>query len=176
MRSIHLLVALDTENPSAAFGTIADFTRFADIAEDIHVVETHPPATPDTPRDSDWEVNFRRGIMRWNEAETLDPERLRIEFDQTDGDFEEFRGSWQLAPAGSGSGTEVRFEVTYDFGIESLVGIMDPIAERVIKRAICSVLEGLFGSITVLEGGEALTDLPGPSPEAAPSLSARGGA
>ncbi|MFD4856572.1 SRPBCC family protein [Streptomyces atratus] len=176
MRSIHLLVALDAENPSAAFGTIADFTRFADIAEDIHVVETHPPATPDTPRNSDWEVNFRRGIMRWNEAETLDPERLRIEFDQTDGDFEEFRGSWQLAPAGSGSGTEVRFEVTYDFGIESLVGIMDPIAERVIKRAICSVLEGLFGSITVLEGGEALTDLPGPSPEAAPSLSARGGA
>ncbi|GGT11574.1 hypothetical protein GCM10010207_08100 [Streptomyces atratus] len=169
-------MALDAENPSAAFGTIADFTRFADIAEDIHVVETHPPATPDTPRDSDWEVNFRRGIMRWNEAETLDPERLRIEFDQTDGDFEEFRGSWQLAPAGSGSGTEVRFEVTYDFGIESLVGIMDPIAERVIKRAICSVLEGLFGSITVLEGGEALTDLPGPSPEAAPSLSARGGA
>ncbi|MGW1653181.1 type II toxin-antitoxin system RatA family toxin [Streptomyces atratus] len=176
MRSIHLLVALDAENPSAAFGTIADFTRFADIAEDIHVVETHPPATPDTPRDSDWEVNFRRGIMRWNEAETLDPQRLRIEFDQTDGDFEEFRGSWQLAPAGSGSGTEVRFEVTYDFGIESLVGIMDPIAERVIKRAICSVLEGLFGSITVLEGGEALTDLPGPSPEAAPSISARGGA
>ncbi|MEU9622771.1 MULTISPECIES: SRPBCC family protein [unclassified Streptomyces] len=174
MRSIHLLVALDAENPSAAFGTIADFTRFADIAEDIHVVETHPPATPDAPRDSDWEVNFRRGIMRWNEAETLDPERLRIEFDQTDGDFEEFRGSWQLTPAGSG--IEVRFEVTYDFGIESLVGIMDPIAERVIKRAICSVLEGLFGSITVLEGGEALTDLPGSGPEPAPSLSAPGGA
>ncbi|MER8088127.1 SRPBCC family protein [Streptomyces sp. NPDC094048] len=174
MRSIHLLVALDTENPSAAFETIADFTRFADIAEDIHVVETHGPTAPDAPRDSDWEVNFRRGIMRWNEAEILDPEKLRIEFDQTDGDFEEFRGSWQLTPAGSG--IEVRFEVTYDFGIESLVGIMDPIAERVIKRAICAVLEGLFGSITVLEGGEALTDLPGPAPEPAHSLSARGGA
>lgn len=174
MRSIHLLVALDTENPSAAFETIADFTRFADIAEDIHVVETHRPTAPDAPRDSDWEVNFRRGIMRWNEAEILDPEKLRIEFDQTDGDFEEFRGSWQLTPAGSG--IEVRFEVTYDFGIESLVGIMDPIAERVIKRAICSVLEGLFGSITVLEGGEALTDLPGTAPEPAHSLSARGGA
>ncbi len=37
---------------------------------------------------------------------------------------------------------------------------MDPIAERVIKRVVCDVLAALFGHITVLEGGEALTDLP----------------
>ena len=28
------------------------------------------------------------------------------------------------------------FEVTYDFGIESMAGILDPIAERVIKRVV----------------------------------------
>jgi ribosome-associated toxin RatA of RatAB toxin-antitoxin module len=163
VRTIHLRVALEGQEPAGAFEAIADFPRFADLAEDIHVVETHPAPSPGAPRDSDWEVNFRRGIMRWNETEVLDPDQLTIEFDQTDGDFEEFRGHWRLTP--TGPDTEVFFEVTYDFGIESLVGIMDPIAERVIKRALCSVLEGLFGRITVLEGGEALTDLPGsPSP------------
>jgi putrescine aminotransferase len=33
------------------------------------------------------------------------------------------------------------------------------IAERVIKRVVVPVLSGLFGEITVLAGGEALTDL-----------------
>lgn len=153
MRSIHLCVDITTDDAATAFGQIADFTRFPSMAEDVHAVET----VPGTPRHSDWEVNFRRGIMRWTEAESVDDRRLRIDFDQTDGDFEEFRGSWQLAPGPLGA--QVRFEVTYDFGIESLVGIMDPIAERVIKRAICSVLAGLFTTISVREGGEALHDL-----------------
>ena len=107
-------------------------------------------------------MNFRRGIMRWTELETIDDERLRIHFDQIDGDFEDFHGSWQVLPADDGA--QVLFEVSYDFGIESLVGIMDPIAERVIKRSVCAVLSGLFADIRVLEGAEALTDLAGPVP------------
>ncbi len=167
MRSIHLRVEVAAADPAAAFGLVADFTRFPDLAEDVHAVET----TPGTPRMSDWEVNFRRGIMRWTEQEEVDHQQLRIDFEQTDGDFEEFRGSWQLAAAPSG--TEVHFEVTYDFGIESLAGIMDPIAERVIKRAICSVLTGLFTDIAVLEGGEALDDLA--QPVGAPTAVRAGG-
>lgn len=156
MRSIHLRVEVAAVDPAAAFGLVADFTRFPDLAEDVHAVET----TPGTPRMSDWEVNFRRGIMRWTEREAVDHQRLRIDFEQTDGDFEEFRGSWHLTDAPLGA--EVHFEVTYDFGIESLAGIMDPIAERVIKRAICSVLAGLFTDLAVREGGEALDDLAQP--------------
>ncbi|MFJ1748154.1 type II toxin-antitoxin system RatA family toxin [Streptomyces sp. NPDC088116] len=162
MRSIHLRVDVATADPAAAFETITEFTRFPDLAKDVHVVET----TPGDPRHSDWEVNFRRGIMRWTEWETIDRERLRIEFDQTDGDFEEFRGSWQLTPVSGG--VEVHFEVTYDFGIESLVGIMDPIAERVIKRVVCSVLAALFVDVTVREGGESLNDLEGPASQPNP--------
>ncbi len=158
MRSIHLLVAVTTDDPATAFALISDFTRYPDIAEDVRLVRTHPARVVGGPQDSDWEVNFRRGIMTWNEWEAVDPERLRIDFAQTDGDFEDFRGSWQLTP--TVGGVEVRFEVTYDFGIESLVGIMDPIAERVIKRAIRTVLAKSFGDLSVIEGGEALADLP----------------
>ena len=104
-----------------------------------------------------WVVNFRRGLMRWHEEETVDADALRIDFDQTDGDFAEFHGSWQLTPVLGGA--QVMFDVTYDFGIESMAGLMDPIAERVIKRVVCSVLSALFGDVTVTEGGEALADL-----------------
>jgi hypothetical protein len=40
-----------------------------------------------------------------------------------------------------------------------MAAILDPIAERVIKRVVRSALSGLFGAVTVLEGGEALSDL-----------------
>jgi ribosome-associated toxin RatA of RatAB toxin-antitoxin module len=155
VRTVRLKVRVSTEDTNAAFGAIADFTRFPALAADVRSVETR--AAPAVTRHSDWEVNFRRGAMRWTEWETVDPAALRIEFGQTDGDFADFTGSWQLTPVRGGA--EVLFTVTYDFGIESLAGLMDPIAERVVKRVICSVLAGLFGDIAVLEGGEALTDL-----------------
>ena len=36
---------------------------------------------------------------------------------------------------------------------------MDPLAERVIKRALCFVMADVVGTVEVLDGGEALTDL-----------------
>ena len=158
MRSIQLSVGFAEPDLDLAFSRISDFEPFQQLAEDIRSVQTNP-GNPD--RDSDWCVNFRRGLMRWNEIEILDPVARTIRFEQTDGDFERFEGSWLVAAEGAGS--RVDFAVTYDFGIESLVGIMDPIAERVIKRAVCSVLGSLFGEITILLGGEALTDLAEPA-------------
>jgi hypothetical protein len=178
MRTAELIVRYPTEDPHRDFQRVSDFQLFPMLAEDVRAVRVHPAPATDLPRDcvysgegharheacgragttlSEWEVSFRRGVLRWTEWETVDPDRLRIEFDQAAGDFADFRGHWQLTPVRGGC--EVRFEVSYDFGIDSLAGIMDPIAERVIKRVICSVLSGLFGEITVVRGGEALTDL-----------------
>ncbi len=159
MRTVTLISRFATADVHRDFQRVADFGLFPSLAGDVRSVDVHPAPSPDVPRDSDWEVNFRRGVMRWNEWESVDTARLRIEFDQTGGDFAEFHGFWQLTPARGAC--EVHFEVTYDFGIESLAGIMDPIAERVVKRVVSSVLTGLFGQIEVLRGGEALADLAG---------------
>jgi ribosome-associated toxin RatA of RatAB toxin-antitoxin module len=161
---MQLRVAINAD-PVTAFPLIADFASYPSLADDVRAVHTTPPAVLGAPRTSDWVMNFRRGIMRWTELEAVDEDRLRIDFEQTDGDFEDFRGSWRVGKATDGAaGSEVLFEVTYDFGIESLVGIMDPIAERVITRAVCAVLSGLFDHVLVLEGAEALTDLAWPIP------------
>jgi hypothetical protein len=150
MRAIMIKVRIRTGDLPAALSAIADFARFPALADDVRSVTVAADG-------SDWAVNFRRGLMRWHETETVDVDALRISFTQTAGDFADFHGSWQLTPVIGGA--HVVFEVTYDFGIDSMAGLMDPIAERVIKRVVCAVLAGLFGEITVLAGGEALVDL-----------------
>jgi polyketide cyclase/dehydrase/lipid transport protein len=157
MRTVSLRIRIPTADAPVALARIADFARFPALADDVRSVHVHPVPAPGLPRNTDWEVNFRRGVMRWNEWEHIRADRLRIEFGQIDGDFAEFHGFWWIEPAAAGC--DVHFGVTYDFGIESLAGLMDPIAERVIKRVITSVLSELFGAIEVLEGGEALVDL-----------------
>lgn len=157
MRSIYLHAEVPTNDADLVFKHITDFARYPALSPDVRSVATCPPPAAGQPQHTDWEVNFRRGIMRWTERENIDHERLHVEFSQVDGDFDDFHGSWQLTPTGSGCNVELH--VTYDFGIESLAGIMDPLAERVIKRVICAVLAGVVGEVTVLEGGAALTDL-----------------
>lgn len=161
MRTTSLRIRVPGYDVYAAFRALANFERFGELAADVRTVVTHPVLSlgQSSVRASDWVVHFRRGLMRWNEWETVDADRLRIDFRQTEGDFAELHGFWQLAETGNDpAGFEVAFEITYDFGIESLAGITDPIAERVITRVICSVLTGLFGEITVLSGGDALVD------------------
>lgn len=162
MRTIRLRAEVDAD-PAGVFLAVTDFGRWPALAADVRDVAVVRAAGPGTPRETCWEVNFRRGVLRWREEEVVDLVRLRVEFDRTDGDFQDFRGSWQVSPA-QGGAAEVTFEVTYDFGIESLAGLMDPIAERVVKRAICEVLTALFADVTVLEGAEALADLRTPVP------------
>ena len=155
MRSIRLRALVPTDDAGLVFKHITDFARYPSVSSDVRAVDVHP--TGGGPQRTGWEVNFRRGLMRWVEEEELDPARLHVAFRQVAGDFDDFHGSWQLTPAGQGC--EVLFEVTYDFGIESMAAILDPIAERVIKRVVRSALSGLFGEVVVLEGGEALSDL-----------------
>jgi len=150
MRDTSISVRIRTDDVPAALAAIADFGRFPSLADDVRAVVPDAGGTQ-------WTVNFRRGLMRWHETEVVDAAASRITFEQTAGDFTAFGGSWQLTPVIGGA--RVDFAVSWDFGIESMAGIMDPIAERVIKRVVCAVLSGLFGEITVLAGGEALTDL-----------------
>jgi ribosome-associated toxin RatA of RatAB toxin-antitoxin module len=150
MRATSISVRIRTDDVPAALTAIADFERYPTLADDVRAVE--PSADG-----SQWTVNFRRGLMRWHETEVVDHAALRISFEQTSGDFASFAGSWQLTPMIGGA--RVEFAVTWDFGIESMAGLMDPIAERVIKRVVVSALSGLFGEIAILAGGEALTDL-----------------
>ena len=84
----------------------------------------------------------------WTEEDRLDPGAGTISFDQVDGDFEAFRGTWQVHTVGSGS--EVSFHADFDLGITSLRSIIDPIAERSLRENIEMILVRLLGDGTTI--------------------------
>ena len=75
---------------------------------------------------SQWEVNFRAGILRWREEDRFDRAALSIAFRQLEGDVAIFDGVWRCTDAPDGC--EVTFDARLDMGIPSLADALEPIA------------------------------------------------
>lgn len=148
MRSVQLVIDLPSTEPDTVFAAVREFGRFPGLAPAVRSVEPHEGG-------SDWEVFFRNGILRWTETDRTDAAARTIDFAQTDGDFASFAGRWHVT--GMDGGSRVDFTTDFDFGIPSLVGILDPVAERVIKETISLIVIGLFPGGTVV-GDAKLTD------------------
>jgi ribosome-associated toxin RatA of RatAB toxin-antitoxin module len=147
MRSVKLNAVVRDSAATDVYDEVMRFERFPELAP-------HVQSTTVTGGRSSWELHFRSGLLRWTEADVFDRTALRTTFEQTAGDFYEFTGSWQLIQ--DGADTRVEFRAEFDFGIDSLAGILDPIAERVITETVAWVLVGLFPSVDL----EADIDLP----------------
>ncbi|MEV6975315.1 SRPBCC family protein [Kitasatospora sp. NPDC093806] len=143
MRTVDLEVRYDHVAPDEAYARIGDFARYPALVAAVRRVTVHPgPRTG--PLHSDWEVDFRNGVLSWSEADTFDAERRTIFFEQTTGDFDTFTGHWQVKA--DGAGCAVSFTAEFDFGLPSLAGIIDPVAERVLRENILGILDGLLGA------------------------------
>jgi ribosome-associated toxin RatA of RatAB toxin-antitoxin module len=118
--------------------------------ESTTVHETVPASTGK----SSWELHFRSGLLRWTEQETFKRDELRLEFEQISGDFDSFCGAWVMRQ--EGDDTALHFEADFDFGIPSLEGILDPIAERVIKETVAWVVVGMFDIVKLADDTELL--------------------
>ncbi|MGV9674164.1 type II toxin-antitoxin system RatA family toxin [Nocardia sp. NPDC003482] len=148
MRTVELRMRSERIDADEAYRRIIRMDRYPDLSEDVRSVVVHPGADGE-PSTSDWEVYFRNGPLCWTEVDYFQPDRRRISFEQTEGDFDSFRGSWRIEPAGAGC--ELYFETTFDFGIASLAGIMEPLAEKVLKEGLAIAVHRLLGDATVLD-------------------------
>ncbi|GGP97608.1 type II toxin-antitoxin system RatA family toxin [Streptomyces roseolilacinus] len=145
MRSVELDHRSAAVDARAAYELVRDFGRYSELVAIVRKVEVHPAADRAV-IGSDWEVDFRNGVLSWSEEDTFDDSAMVISFRQTSGDFEVFEGRWEVAPAGPDApGCVVRFQATFDFGLPSLSGIIDPVAERVLRETIAAILEALLG-------------------------------
>lgn len=147
MRKVILDAVVHGEDAGTVFENVVQFKRYAELSPHVQstdVTETRPSATGA----SSWELLFRSGLLQWSETERFLKEQLRVEFVQTDGDFDTFDGHWALVQ--DGPDTRVHFECDFDFGIESLEGILDPIAERVIKETVAWAIVGLHASVRLI--------------------------
>ncbi|WP_228780731.1 type II toxin-antitoxin system RatA family toxin [Nocardia cyriacigeorgica] len=147
MRSAKLTVRTHTMDADHTYYAIRHFDTYAELVDEVRSVVVRPGAD-DRSSTSDWEVYFRNGPLSWTEVDYFQHERRRIVFEQETGDFHVFRGVWQVQPAGAGS--TVTFEASFDFGIPSLAGVLEPIAEKVLKEGIATVLHRLLDGCEVV--------------------------
>jgi ribosome-associated toxin RatA of RatAB toxin-antitoxin module len=152
MRHVELDAVVLGENAGTVYESIARFDRFPELAPHVSSTTVHG-SLPAAVGSSSWELHFRSGLLRWTEEDRFARDELEIVFEQEDGDFDHFAGKWALTQ--DGADVVVHFEVDFDFGIPSLEGILDPIAERVIKETVAWAVTGLFDR-TQLRGEVAL--------------------
>ncbi|BAJ28550.1 hypothetical protein KSE_27380 [Kitasatospora setae KM-6054] len=129
------------ESAEHVFAEVLRWERYPDLAPHVRATTVHS-TLPEPVGSSSWELHFRSGLLRWTEDDRFFPERLQLEFEQSDGDFDSFTGRWTFTQAGPD--VNVAFEADFDFGIPSLEGILDPIAERVIRETVAWAVTGLF--------------------------------
>lgn len=86
---------------------------------------------------SSWRVLLNGSELTWDERDVFTP-LSRIDFDQTEGDLEVFRGFWELQE--TACGVRVVLEIEFDIGIPSLAEVLDPIGVQAIEANSRSML------------------------------------
>ena len=144
MRGVELEALIRATPPERVFDAVLRFDRYPALAPHVRSTTVHA-TVPEPVGRSSWALHFRSGLLRWTEEEHFHRDALRLEFAQVSGDFEEFGGCWTFTA--DGADTRLHFRADFDFGIPSLEGILDPIAERVIKETVAWAVAGLFDGV-----------------------------
>jgi ribosome-associated toxin RatA of RatAB toxin-antitoxin module len=145
MRHVEIETLVPAGDADQVFARISDFARYADYTDAVREIEV--TATSPGVIESRWSVNFRNGVLAWSERDRIDQRARTIAFEQLDGDFEHFAGTWAVSTAGSD--VAVAFTAEFDLGMPSLAPIIDPIAERTLRENMMAILRGLLGEHVV---------------------------
>jgi len=141
VRCVQIQLTIPQTSAGAVYSTLADFGRYPEFSPAVRSVTV--TESSETVSVSSWEVNFRRGVLRWVEQDTFSAATHQIEFRQLEGDVAVFDGSWTCV--GVGADTAVTFAARLDMGIPSLADALEPIAARTLVDNTVAIVNGLFG-------------------------------
>lgn len=102
------------------------FPSYMDEVVDVTIVEQDGDH-----RVSRWSVLLKGSELQWEETETIDHTRRRIEFEQTEGDLAYFTGHWEVSE--DGAQTTVELHVEFDIGIPLMADMLNPVAARALE-------------------------------------------
>jgi ribosome-associated toxin RatA of RatAB toxin-antitoxin module len=91
--------------------------------------------------------------MQWTEADTIDRQRLRIDFQQLEGNLRHFTGYWEVER--DGDDALIHFFGEFELGMPTLASFIEPIAESAIRENLIAVLKGVFEDQFELEASTA---------------------
>jgi ribosome-associated toxin RatA of RatAB toxin-antitoxin module len=113
------------------WSTINDLASYPKFMANVQSVEVTSEDGAD--RVSKWSVLLKGSLLEWTEREHVDVERLRITFDQVDGDLNVFQGFWAVE-AVSPETTSVVLSVEFEIGIPLLADMLNPVAGRALRE------------------------------------------
>lgn len=138
------LLSIDATAPQDADGALqalADMEGYVEHSPSIDRIDVSEE--PDGTKVSEWDVEFRGGLMTWTQRDVLDAEGRTLRFTQIEGDSEKWEGGWSTEP--DGDGCRVHFEADFELGIPSLADQLTPIAARALYDVIGEIIRGALG-------------------------------
>lgn len=142
MRRVEIHAVIPDTSADHVFDTLSDFRHYAELVDTVVSVEMHRETGKEA--ESSWVVKFRNGLLKWTERDWFKREEMKLEFEQIEGDFEEFTGAWYIEQ--QGDDVKVALIVDFDFGVPSLESIVNPVAARVLTDVTQQILIGLFSN------------------------------
>ncbi|MEV4616821.1 SRPBCC family protein [Kitasatospora sp. NPDC049258] len=141
--------------PAAAWAAVVDVESYPHCMESVDSVVVTERAD-DRHRTTAWAVRLRGSVLRWTEADRLDPVARRFDFHQLDGDLGQFVGHWAVGAA-PGGGSTVALHVDFDIGIPLLADMLNPVAAEALAENAAQMLAALEQRL-LGENGKARAD------------------
>lgn len=141
MRHVEIRARAPGRSADQVYEVLSDFDAYPKFASVVRSVRME--RTGENVVKTDWEVDFRDGILKWTEEDRFFPDRHAITFKQLEGDVDYFVGEWAVED--EDGGCLVSFVADLDLGIPGLGDMLEPIAEQALEENIRNIVAGLVG-------------------------------
>ncbi|KQV14662.1 MULTISPECIES: type II toxin-antitoxin system RatA family toxin [unclassified Kitasatospora] len=134
--------------PDTVWAAVVDVERYPHCMASVDsVVITEQPDARH--RTTAWSVRLQGSVLRWTEAEVIDPAARRFDFRQLTGDLGEFVGHWAVDATPGGS--LVTLHADFDIGIPLLAEMLNPIAAKALRENAEEMLAALRQQLAPLK-------------------------
>jgi ribosome-associated toxin RatA of RatAB toxin-antitoxin module len=144
--TVRVELSVGEREPEAAFDFVLNVDNYAKLMPNVNSV--HIVEQSDGQRITHWDTEIEHAPLIWTERDFILPARFRIEFDCIEGDFEIFRGCWEVVPSDHKSETQVACEIAYSVGIPVIEDIIGPVLRQKITENLTMMLQGLARGIS----------------------------
>ena len=133
------------ETAETAFAFVLNVDNYAKLMPNVNRVQVLRQHNGQ--RVTHWDTEIEGAPLIWTENDLILPDRLRIDFDSIEGDFDVFRGCWEVLRANGSGEVHVACELEYSIGIPVIEEIVGPVLKEKIIENVETMLLGLVKGI-----------------------------
>jgi len=115
---------------------VEDFPKYASSVKEASILEKNKNTFK-----TKWRIQVDEVPINWVEEDVLDPHKPKITFKATEGDLEQFEGTWNLFDHPEGTLVDVIVKIVV--GIPAIQHFADPYIKNVIQKNFESILEAM---------------------------------